>query len=667
MSNMLNQTKNILSRQICGFHQYVLSSPAHLIYVSQSLCEMLGIEADHLLHDHEDRYMQQVHPQDRDGYFAFLGHITADGQQHTAEYRLTRKDGTLLWVRDTFSAELSEDGILYGYSTLSDITDLKKENAELQFLNETIPCGFLKYTCEKQPKITYINQTMLKILHYSESKAGELDYLEMYKNNIFLLIPMEERRRFSLYLNRVYSSASPIAGEMTLLRFDSTRAQVFGWVTKHINEQGIEEFQSVCIDITSRHVAQKCREDQRYINTLADIYDKIFEFNLDTNTLTCLHCDPHSSFQHLRNIAMQIGSASEKWISDSVLQEDQDLVRSFFHDFCQKKLYGPDAKPPQISYRAKAADGAFHQYIGTFIKSTDAIGYYCCRCVPDTEEQQALRLENDQLKENMKALVTRFMDGFAAFELSTDGLAKPLYSSENVYEFFGYTEDEWLALMEKFTPIDNFISSSEAGQENFEVLLRTGEAEFVYFDYKTESKRRIKAVCSQREPDSNSPRYVMLYAMENRVDEEGTAISANQSISIRTFGYFDVFINGQPMVFRNRKAKELLALLVDRRGGYITSAEAISFLWEEEDVNTVTLARYRKAALRLKNTLEEYGISDIIESVDGKRRLIPEKVQCDLYQYLTGEEEYAQLFKGSYLTNYSWSENTLGELVGLLK
>lgn len=95
----------------------------------------------------------------------------------------------------------------------------------------------------------------------------------------------------------------------------------------------------------------------------------------------------------------------------------------------------------------------------------------------------------------------------------------------------------------------------------------------------------------------------------------------------------------------------------------MTSEEAISFLWEEEPANTVTLARYRKVALRLKNTLEEYGISDVIETVDGKRRIVPEKIKCDLYDYLSGKEAYAQLFKGNYLTNYSWGETTLGELL----
>lgn len=53
-----------------------------------------------------------------------------------------------------------------------------------------------------------------------------------------------------------------------------------------------------------------------------------------------------------------------------------------------------------------------------------------------------------------------------------------------------------------------------------------------------------------------------------------------------------------------------------------------------------------------------------MESVNGKRRLVTEKVSCDLYDYLTGREEFSQLFKGSYLSNYSWGEVTLAELLG---
>lgn len=655
---MLN-TNDILNNQISGFHQYRLDGTPHLTYASRNLCEMLQVQPSALLHDSEDRYAQFVHPADQERYGRFLKTLTADGQISALEYRLIQKNGMVLWVKDTLSVEADNSGVRFANSVLTDITDLKQENHDLQFLNETIPCGFLKYTCDKQPQITYINQTMQTMLRFPETQSGEVDYLELYKSNIFLLIPMEERRRFSRYLERVSAANAPLAGEMTLLRCDGTRLHVFGWVTKTVDTDGTETFQSVCMDMTDRHKVRQSRESERYLKALCDVYDKIFEFNLDANTLTCLHCEPQSSFQNLLQIAMQIESAAEKWIIDSVAPEDQEWVRHFFRDFCQKKLYGPDAKPPQITYRAKASDSTWHQYIGTFIKTDEGVGYYCCRRVPEEECHMALRTENDQLKENMKALVTQFMDGFAAFELSADGLAKPLYSSENVYEFFGYTEEEWLSLMERFTPISNFIANSEAGEERFEELLRTGQAEFIYFDYKTEAQRRIKAVCSQKEADAKAPRYVMLYAMEPVANQDATS-PADKTVFVRTFGYFDVFVGEQPVAFRSRKAKELLALLVDRRGGYVTSEEAISFLWEDEPVNSVTLARYRKAALRLKNTLEEYGIADIIETVDGKRRVIPEKVSCDLYQYLTGKDEYANLFKCSYLTNYSWGETTLG-------
>ena len=141
--------------------------------------------------------------------------------------------------------------------------------------------------------------------------------------------------------------------------------------------------------------------------------------------------------------------------------------------------------------------------------------------------------------------------------------------------------------------------------------------------------------------------------------------SARRHVFIRSFGYFDVFVDDRPVMFRNEKAKELFALLVDRRGGYVSASEAIGILWEDEPASSVVLARYRKVALRLKNLLEEYGISDIVEYVNGQRRIIVEKADCDLFSYLVQEPDKRQPFSGSYLTNYSWGEVTLGELMNL--
>lgn len=132
---------------------------------------------------------------------------------------------------------------------------------------------------------------------------------------------------------------------------------------------------------------------------------------------------------------------------------------------------------------------------------------------------------------------------------------------------------------------------------------------------------------------------------------------AGRKVSIRTFDRFEVFVNGRPVLFHSTKAKELLALLIDRRGAYLSSREAAEILWKDHtSSDRILLARYRKVAMRMKDTLEEYHISDIIENVNGKRRICPEKISCDLYDYLSGNPASREALSGRYLPHYAWSE-----------
>lgn len=657
MEHSWEEMKDVLDQGISGFHQYRLTEPARLEYVSGNLSRMLGIPREELVSKTEDRYAAQVHPADRERYLEFVRSLGKGEQTAACQYRVRRRDGSLLYVNDTVVVRRRQDGTLWGSSVLSDITVVMKENAGLRFLDETIPCGFLKYTCEKQPRLTYLNQRMRELLRFPDGRTGE----ELFRENIFLMIPVEERRRFSMYLRRVRAFDVPAAGEMTLLRCDGSRAYVFGWVARCRNEKGEEEFQSVCMDITDRRRVHRARETRRYLQALSEVYDKIFEYDLGTEQVICRYSSGSSRFKWMENIPMQMEEATEKWIRDTVAPEDGERVRAFFWDFCERRMEGQEGQPPQISYRAWSTEGELREYKGIFLKMEGQISLYCCRQVPEQEDAAALRSENLALRENLQELLTRFTDGAAAFEVR-DNRVRPLYASDNVCGFFGFSREEWLELMKKTTPVREFVARCAADYEDFMGLFQKGEAEFFYRDLASSRERRIRAVCSRRDGEEGSPCYVMLYSMEEEAEREEQGEEGR--VSIRTFGYFDVFVGERPIAFRSKKAKELFALLTDRRGGFVTSEEAIGFLWEEEPVSPVTLARYRKVALRLKNTLEEYGISEVMESVDGKRRIVPERVRCDLYDYLSGRKEHARLFKGSYLANYSWGENTLAELTG---
>ncbi len=656
MKKTFCSAEDILEQCVPGFHQIILSDPARLCAVSQSLCEMTGYTKTELLRRGSDRYANLVHPADRRCYAAFLDSLRGREKTASAEYRLVAKDGTAIYVKDTAVSKRQADGTFVASSVLADITELKRENGQLQFFSNSMPFGFIKYTCEKQPRVTYISPRMIELLRFPLQHDGELDYLEMYKSNIFLMIPMEERSALAHALRRADESDTPLAGEMTLLRCDGTRMRVFGWIARGADEQGRPEYQSVCIDISDRHQARRATAAQSYIRALADVYDMIFEFDREADTVRCLVGSDSPMFSALENIPMRMGEAIEKWIDGTVEEQDQETLRAFFRAFAQNTLAQPDQKPPQAVYHARTARGEVKLYKGLFLSVSPAVSLYCCRAVPEAEETDSLKSENAALRENLQKLALRFTDGIAAFEVR-GGLATPLYASDNLLEFFGMTREDWLPLMQKETPIDELIARSRISMEQIEELLTNGEAEFHYHDLRSGTERRIKAICSTRSPDAGVPRHIMLYNVEN-------SGAAEQGVSIRTFGYFDVFVGGRPIAFRNKKSKELFALLVDRRGGFVSSEEAIGFLWEDEPVSPVTLARYRKVALRLKNILEEYGVADVVETVDGKRRIVLERVRCDLYDYLSGKEEFSHLFKGSYLTNYSWGESTLAELAG---
>lgn len=655
MNNTFENTDEIWNSCIEGLHVYILSEPAHLCYVSQNLCDTLGRSARELLSDGEDLYAPLVHVSDRTKYLDFLRSLSrAEGKQ-TLRYRIRKRDGDYICVNDTAVSKYLPDGRLAAFSVLSDVTLLKAENENLQLLNNIVPYGLIKYTCDKQPKITYINDRMLKILRFPEKRDGELDYLEMYKENVYLMIPMEERGNFARYLKRVYTENAPVIGEITVLRCDGTKARLLGWVSKTTDEKGDEQFQSVCMDVTEHYHIRKQGEADRYIKALTEIYDRIFEFDLQNDTVKCLHMENADTFQWLLHVPMRMEDAVEKWIMRAVYPDDRNALRSFFNNFCLNRQNGADSdRPPQIRFRLLSAEGEPQACTGIFLKLDASLSLFCCRTSSEADGSEAQRSEIDSLR-SMQEIVMQFTDGLAAFKVSGDRVT-PLYASENIYRFFGYSREEWMALMNKSTPLEAFVSRCETSYGDFVRLLERGDAEFVYRDLERNIDRRIKAVCSKKSAFGDTPRYIMLYNIDD-------GRSGKNAVAIRTFGYFDVFVNGAPIAFRSQKAKELFALLVDRRGGYVSSEEAISFLWEEEPVSPVTQARYRKVAFRLKNILAEYGISDVVESVDGKRRIIPERVRCDLYDYLTGKPEYSQLFKGSYLTNYSWGEMTLGELM----
>jgi len=118
------------------------------------------------------------------------------------------------------------------------------------------------------------------------------------------------------------------------------------------------------------------------------------------------------------------------------------------------------------------------------------------------------------------------------------------------------------------------------------------------------------------------------------------------AVYIQTIPSFDVYIDGELYPITSPKPKELLALLVDRNGGSVSSGLAISLLWEDKPDDEKTKALYRMTLKRLREILAMGGI-DFILSAEGSAKYIkPDMFTCDYYM---GTSKNAVIMRARWL------------------
>lgn len=148
-------------------------------------------------------------------------------------------------------------------------------------------------------------------------------------------------------------------------------------------------------------------------------------------------------------------------------------------------------------------------------------------------------------------------------------------------------------------------------------------------------------------------------------DWRKSAFSDKQDFYVKTFGHFEVFVNGHPLVFEREKAKELLAYLIDRYGSSVTTEQIAVVLWEDRPYDR-TLKNYVSTILgSLRNTLRKVGKEDILIKTRNHLSVDPEKFRCDSYDYEKGDIAAINSFRGEYMVNYSWAEFNTGNFIRL--
>ena len=129
-------------------------------------------------------------------------------------------------------------------------------------------------------------------------------------------------------------------------------------------------------------------------------------------------------------------------------------------------------------------------------------------------------------------------------------------------------------------------------------------------------------------------------------------------IEIKTFGNFELFVDGKPVSFKQGKCKELLAYLVDRRGSGVTRAEAFAILWGDRLYDRPMQKQFDVIIRSLRDTLREVGAESIFSIKGGTMHIDPEQIRCDLFRFCRGDVSAANEYQGEYMNGYSWASMT---------
>lgn len=197
----------------------------------------------------------------------------------------------------------------------------------------------------------------------------------------------------------------------------------------------------------------------------------------------------------------------------------------------------------------------------------------------------------------------------------------------------------------------------KALQPDIEIAFLTAYDEFTKASYQLGGRAYLmKPYSAQELGDALDLMGRLVQAHPKRIEQ---TTDATAMVKIRTFGNFDLIVDGRAVAFKTAKAKEALAFLVDQMGSSVSGAQLFFALWESQEYNATTSIYVRRTMRALKDELAELGLAHILVSGRNSYSVDITQLYCDSYALLNGSDKEAHLFNGEYMKQYSWGESTI--------
>lgn len=271
-------------------------------WVSEGFCRMLGYES-------EQEYYQLGGGTPRGVMFAkdyekatkHVYECLAHGDSYVIEYRLKKKDGSLIWIADLGKRAVDHDGECVLYCFLSDITSRKEQESRIEIadqeirhqanflsqLYETVPCGIIQFSTDENISVVNANRRTWELYGYNKE-----EFLAV-KKNIFDLAMEEDWIMIRKTVDELRLNGQSSYYERRSLRKDGTSFWISVEMERLYNADGVEVIQAVFNDITENMTLRREREQEQGMENrslraaICLAYPLIMALNLTQNSYQC--------------------------------------------------------------------------------------------------------------------------------------------------------------------------------------------------------------------------------------------------------------------------------------------------------------------------------------------------------------------------------------------
>jgi PAS domain S-box-containing protein len=191
-----------------GIFVYSASDDDQFSYISQNMLDMLGYTYEEFIARFKNSFAEMIYEQDRNTVLTEIrSQIHKEGDYDSCNYRIQKKDGSLIWVHDEGHYVVDEAGKAWFYVIDTDITDsireqqqLSEKFSRLENIIDNIPAGIAVYQ-KVGNRIHFIsaNAKFREMLHVSEEEMNSGDQ-SLFSNRLHpddLLAVFTEMKKLS--------------------------------------------------------------------------------------------------------------------------------------------------------------------------------------------------------------------------------------------------------------------------------------------------------------------------------------------------------------------------------------------------------------------------------------------------------------------------------------